>query len=230
MFKIQFPSSDDTSQQPPSKQYRLMVAIAALVVISLLTLSGGSPIEHTVSNGWEGFIWGLADPVIGLDKLAGIVAVGLLSARFVRGVWISLAFVVAAFAGQMIHLFPINILGTEIAISTVSAAIAISTIIFGVILVLPIHPGWMALSLLSVGAGLSQGYADSQTIINADLVTMITYLVGVTLTQTVLIMSAREISKIITKQAINQMFPRTIRWVGLTFCAIGVVFLSNAVI
>jgi urease accessory protein len=223
MFKIPSFASDDTKKLPTSKQYRLMGAIAALVIISLLTSSGGSPIQHTISNAWEGFIWGIAEPVIGLDRLAGIIAIGLLSARFLRGVWISLAFVLAAFLGQIIHLLALNLSGAE-------AAISICTIIFGILLVLPTQIGWLACTILCVMAGLSQGYADGQVITHVDIVIIITYLTGVTLAQTIIIMSAREIGTIITKTAINQILPRTMRWVGLTFCAIGIVFLGNAVI
>jgi urease accessory protein len=161
--------------------------------------------------------------VIGLDKLAAIIAVGLLSAKYLRGVWISIAFVLAAFIGQIIHLSSLNLSGAEV-------TIAICTIIFGVILVLPTQIGWLACTILSIFAGLSQGYADSQTIISADMVTTITYLIGVTLTQAVILMSVRQISTMISKNPINQILPRTIRWVGLTFCAIGIVFLGNAVI
>jgi urease accessory protein len=62
-----------------------MGAMAVLVLISLWTSSGGAPIPHTVSNSWEGFIWGIGYPVISLSRLAGILALALLSARFVRG-------------------------------------------------------------------------------------------------------------------------------------------------
>lgn len=223
MFKTAFSVSDGTHKVPASKQYRLMGAIATLVLISLITSSGGAPIEHTISNGWEGFIWGIAEPVIGLDRLAGIVAVGLLSARFVGGFWTSLSFVLSALAGQVIHLASLNIPGAEI-------TIAICTIIFGVILFLPTQIGWLACTIIGILAGLSQGYADSQAIINVDMFTMITYLIGVSLAQAVIIMSAREIGKNISQTAVNQILPRTIRWVGLTFCAIGIVFLGNAVI
>jgi urease accessory protein len=223
MFKTVLSVSDGTNQVPTSKQYRLMGAIAILVLISLITSSGGAPIEHTISNGWEGFIWGIAQPVISLDQLAGIVAVGLLSARFISGFWTGIFFVLAAVFGQVIHLASLNLPGAEI-------TIAICTIIFGVILFLPTQIGWLACTIIGILAGLSQGYANSQAIINVDMFTMITYLIGVTLAQAVIILSAREIGKNITPTAVNQLLPKTIRWVGLTFCAIGIVFLGNAVI
>ena len=77
MFKNSRLVASESSNLLTSKQQRLLGAIALLVVISLLTSAGGSPIEHNVSSTWEGFIWGIADPVISLDRFAGIVALGL---------------------------------------------------------------------------------------------------------------------------------------------------------
>jgi urease accessory protein len=227
MFKTTLSVSDGTNAVPTSQQYRLMGAIAALILISLITSSGGSPMKHTISNCWEGFIWGIADPVIGLDRLAGIVAVGLLSARFVRGAWIGLAFVFAAFLGQIIHLGSLNLPAIAPAMEI---AIAFFSIIFGIIFLLPTQISWLACTVLSVIAGLFHGYADSQAIIGAQISTMATYLLGVSLTQTAIVLSARKIGIIFTKQASKQVFHKTIRWVGLTFCTIGVVFFANAVI
>ncbi|TAE59571.1 MAG: hydantoin utilization protein [Nostocales cyanobacterium] len=230
MFKIASSVFDNRGEIPSSKQFRLMVAIASLVVISLLTSAGGTPIQHSISNPWEGFIWGIAEPVIGLDKLAGVVVVGILSAILSSGIWITVAFVLAALFGQIIHLSALNILDTLVSITTVNIAIAICTIIFGSILILFQQKSWLICTILAVVAGLSQGYVDSQVIINVDVVTTLTYIVGVTLTQTVLILSAREISTKFSKKAVNQTINRSIRWVGLTFCAIGIVFLGNVLI
>ncbi|AFZ56383.1 HupE/UreJ family protein [Anabaena cylindrica FACHB-243] len=226
MFKIALSTSSDSGNPPISKQYRLLGGIAALILISLLSSSGGAPVQHTISNCWEGFIWGIADPVIGLDRLAAIVAIGLLSAKFARGIWISVSFLLAAFCGQLIHLCQLNLPGAEI-------VLAICTITFGVILVLPTPNSRLACILIgaiSAIAGLSQGYVDSQAILGAEMVTLVLYVIGVTLTQTVIVMSARKIGVIISKATINQIFPKTIRWIGLTFSAVGIVFLGNAVI
>ncbi|MEA5554760.1 HupE/UreJ family protein [Anabaena cylindrica UHCC 0172] len=226
MFKIALSTSSDSGKPPISREYRLLGGIAALILISLLSSSGGAPVQHTISNCWEGLIWGIADPVIGLNRLAGIVAIGLLSAKFAGGIWIIGSFLLAAFCGQLIHLCQLNVPGAEI-------VLAICTIVFGVILVLPTPNSRLAciiISAISAIAGLSQGYVDSQAILGAETLTLVVYIAGVTLTQTVIVMSARKVGTIISKAAINQMFPKTIRWIGLTFCAIGIVFLGNAVI
>jgi urease accessory protein len=133
--------ASESSNLLTSKQQRLLGSIAILVVISLLTSAGGSPIEHNVSNIWEGFIWGIADPVISLDRFAGIVALGLFSARFTRGNWLNITFVIAAICGQLINLSPVILPAPAI-------AIAICTIALGVMLVTPIPIHWLAIALL----------------------------------------------------------------------------------
>ena len=210
MFKNSRPVSSEFGNLPTSKQQRLLGAIAVLVVISLLTSAGGSPIEHNVSSAWEGFIWGIADPVISLDRFAGIVALGLFSARFVRGSWLNLIFVIAAICGQLINLSPVILPAPAI-------VIAICTIALGLMLVTPIPINWLAIAILSATAGIFQGYADATFIIGAEIFTVVTYVIGVTLTQAVIIMSAREISVIFGINEVNQILPKMtepshIRW------------------
>ena len=223
MFKNSPLVASESSNSLTSKQQRLLGAIAILVAISLLTSAGGSPIEHNVSTTWEGFIWGIADPVISLDRFAGIVALGLFSARFARGNWLNITFVMAAICGQLINLSPVILPGPAI-------AIAICIIALGVMLVtaIPIH--WLAIALLSATAGIFQGYSDATSIIGAETLTMITFVISVAFSQAVIIMSVRKIGVNFGINEINQILPKIIRFAGLVFCAIGIVFLGYSVI
>ena len=223
MFKNSQLVASESSNLLTSKQQRLLGAIAILVVISLLTSAGGSPIEHNVSSTWEGFIWGIADPVISLDRFAGIVALGLFSARFTRGNWLNITFVIAAICGQLINLSPVILPAPAI-------AIAICTIALGIMLVTPIPIHWLAIALLSATAGIFQGYSDATSILGAETFTMINFVISVAFTQTVIIMSARKIGVNFGINEINQIFPKIIRFAGLVFCAIGIVFLGYSVI
>ena len=203
--------------------HRHIGAIAALILISLLSSLSGIPDHHTISNCWEGFLWGLADPVIGLDCLVGIVAIGLLSSVSVRGAVIAGCFVLAAVLGIVIHLFQLNLLGTEI-------AIAISTIVFGTMLMMPNQPNFMVLALVGVSAGLFQGYADAESIIGAGMIPLVAYILGITLTLFAVAMSAREIGVAMGMGEINRILPWKISIAGFGLCAIGIVFLSNSII
>ena len=203
--------------------HRHIGAIAVLILISLLSSLSGTPDRHTISNCWEGFIWGLADPVIGLDCLVGIVAIGLLSSAFARGAAIAGSFVLASVLGIVIHLFQLNIPGTEI-------AIAISTIIFGTMLMMPNQPNFIVLALVGISAGLFQGYANAESIIGAGMMPVVAYILGITLTLFVVAMSAREIGIAMGMGEINRILPWKISLAGFALCAIGIVFLSNSII
>ncbi|MBD2522619.1 HupE/UreJ family protein [Nostoc sp. FACHB-133] len=198
-------------------------AIAALILISLLSSWSGTPDSHTITTWWEGFLWGLADPVIALDCLVGIVAIGLLSSMFVRGAAIAGYFVLAAILGIVIHLFQLNFPGIEI-------AIAISTIVFSTMLMMPNQPNFVVLALMGISAGLFQGYTLADSIIGAGMLPLIAYIVGMTLTLFVVAMSAREIGGAMGMGEINRTLPWKISIAGFAFCAIGIVFLSNSMI
>ncbi|MEH2359959.1 HupE/UreJ family protein [Nostoc sp.] len=203
--------------------HRHIGAIAALILISLLSSLSGTPVKHTISNYWEGFLWGLADPVISLNCLVGIIAIGLLSSVFVRGAVIAGCFVLAAVLGIVIHLFQLNLPGTEI-------ALAISTILFGTMLMMPNQPNLIVLALVGISAGLFQGYADAESIIGAGMIPLIAYILGITLTLFVVAMSAREIGVAMGMREINRILPWKMSITGFAFCAIGIVFLSNSII
>ncbi|MHC5728116.1 MAG: HupE/UreJ family protein [Nostoc sp.] len=205
-------------------RHRHIGAIAVLILISLLSSLSGTPDRHTISNCWEGFLWGLADPVISLDCLIGILAIGLLSSVFVRGAaTITGGFVFAAVLGIIIHLFQLNFPGTEI-------AIAICTIVFGTMLMIPNQPNFIVLALMGVSAGLFQGYADAESIIGAGIIPIIAYILGITLTLFVVAMSAREIGTAMGMGEINRILPWKMSIAGFAFCAIGIVFLRNSII
>ncbi|MCC5666635.1 HupE/UreJ family protein [Nostoc sp. CHAB 5784] len=211
--------------------HRHIGAIAVLILISLLSSLSGTPDRHTISNCWEGFLWGLADPVIGLDCLVGIVAIGLLSSVFVRGAAIAGCFVLAAILGIVINLFQLNLPGIEIAFAeSVGAAIAISTIVFSTMLMMPNQPNFIVLALVGVSAGLFQGYADAESIIGAGMMPLIAYILGMTLTLFAVAMSAREIGSAMGMGEIDRILPWKISIAGFAFCAIGIVFLSNSII
>lgn len=191
-------------------QHRHIGAIAALVLISLLSSLSGLPVHHAISNCWEGFLWGIAQPVINLDHLASLVAIGLISSLIPHGTLIAASFVIATVFGTIIHLFPLNFTSAEI-------AIALTTITFGAMLVISPQRNWVALALVAAIAGLFHGYADSESIIGTGIIPLVAYVLGVTLTQYVVAMSAREI---------KPLLPSKIRFTGLAFCALGMMFLS----
>ncbi|MEH2284304.1 MAG: HupE/UreJ family protein [Nostoc sp.] len=224
MFKTKLSESRTSGELNTSKfMDRHVGAIAALILISLLSSLSGTPFDHTISNGWEGFLWGLADPVISLNCLVGIVAIGLLSSVFIRGAAIAGCFVVATVLGIVIHIFQLDLPGTEI-------AIAISTIVFGTMLMMPNQLNFLVLALVGISAGLFQGYANAESIIGAGMISVAAYILGITLTLFAVAISAREIGVAMGMGEINRTLPWKMSLAGFALCAIGIVFLSNSLI
>lgn len=194
--------------------HRHIRAIASLILISLLSSLSGTPHHHLIANSWEGFLWGMADPVMSLECLVSVVAIGLFSGGISRGAFIAASFVFAAIVGTVIHLFPLNLPGAEI-------AIAISIIVFSAMLVISNQLNWVILASLGAIAGFFHGYAHGESLIGAEIVPLVTYVLGITLTYYVIAMSVREIHPVLRSK---------IRFAGLTFCAVGMVFLHNSII
>jgi urease accessory protein len=206
-------------------------AIAVLILISLLSSLSGTPADHAISNSWEGFIWGIANPVVSLNCLVGIIAIGLLSAIFVRGALIIGFFNLAAVLGIVIHLFQLNLPGTEIAIAqSVGIAIAICTIILATMLMMPNQLNFIVIALMGVSVGLFQGYAHGQSITGVGTIPLIAYILSITLTQVAVAVSVREIGTVMGMGEINQILPWKISIAGFSLCAIAIVFLSHSII
>ncbi|MHC5742280.1 MAG: HupE/UreJ family protein [Nostoc sp.] len=224
MFKTKLSESRTWGELNTSKfMARHIGAIAALILISLLSSLSGTPFEHTISNAWEAFVWGLADPVISLNCLVGIVAIGLLSSVFVRGAAIAGCFIFATVLGIVMHLYQLNLPGTEI-------AIAISTIVFGTMLMMPNQLNFLVLALMGISAGLFQGYANAESITGAEMISVAVYILGITLTLLTVAMSAREIGVGMGMGELKRILPWKISLAGFALCAIGIVFLSNSLI
>lgn len=200
--------------------HRHIGAIASLILISLLSSGSGLSLHHTISNVWDGFLWGIADPVLHLDILANIVGIGLISTGMVHGAIVSVCFVLATFLGLSTHLLQFSLPGAEI-------AIAIFCLVFGVMLITSHRFNSVIVVMLVAIAGLFQGYIASQAINKTEIVPLFTYLLGMAITQYVLVTSTREVGNILTKETIFAHIHTIIRFLGFAIAAIGVVFCGN---
>jgi urease accessory protein len=193
-------------------QHRQMGAIAALILISLLSALSGLSLHHQITNSWDGFLWGVADPVLHFDSLARILGIGLISTGIVHGSFITMSFVLASVLGVLTHLSTFHLPGAEI-------AIAIFTIGFGAILVMPHRPNWLIVVVLGAIAGLLQGYVSGQAINEIDIISLLTYTLGFSLTQYAVATS--------TTRLFKDTLSTMIRFAGFAFIAIGFVFCGN---
>lgn len=198
----------------------------ALATLGLFTLAPAALAHHPLdgrlpANLFEGFMSGLAHPVIGLDHFVFVIAAGLLAALSRQGIMIPVAFVVAGLAGTGIHLQNLDLPAPEFFISA-------SVLLFGVLLALKRSPNWQIVAGLAAVAGIFHGYAYGEAIVGADMTPMVAYLTGFTVIQLVVSLSAGAVGRMVIKR--HQMPELPLRFAGFAICGFGAAFLSSIIV
>ncbi len=146
--------------------------------------TGGNPVTSPV----DGFLSGVAHPVIGIDHLVMIVAIGVLAAAMRPGFLLFAVFVLAAMGGTSLHLLGMYLPGSE-------AFVSLSVLAVGVLLALRKTPNRaLVLAICAVG-GLLHGYAYAEAIFGAEPASLVAYLAGFTVVQLTVAAVAYAIAK-----------------------------------
>lgn len=177
----------------------------------------------TPVNFFEGFISGLAHPIIGLDHFAFIVAVGLLATlRNKLGILIPLAFTIATGLGTIIHLQSIDLPVPEI-------IIALSVLTIGIVLSLQKKSNLLLSIALIAISGIFHGFAYGEAIFGAETTPLGAYLLGFMVIQ----LAVSGISFYVGGLTINNINKNSflaLRFAGCVIAGIGITFLSNALL
>jgi urease accessory protein len=197
----------------------LPCTIALLLVTSVPALAHHPLDGRTPGSFLEGFLSGLAHPLIGPDHFTFVVAIGLLAAIQRQGLLILIAFILSAMLGTGLHLVGLNLPGAEL-------LIAGSILLFGLLLSLKESPNTLLVTALAAIAGVFHGYAYGESIFGATLVPLLAYLIGFTVIQMVISMGVFAIAKGLMRQNGAQTGLSSIRSAGLVICGMGVAFLS----
>ncbi|MDS3859719.1 HupE/UreJ family protein [Thermosynechococcaceae cyanobacterium BACA0444] len=203
-------------------------ALAVLISVLLLTATPASA-HHGMggrmpSTFFEGFISGIAHPLIGLDHFAFIVAIGLLGAIKRQGILIPISFVLTAMLGTGAHLAGINFPGVELFVSG-------SILLFGILLVIKDSPNTGVIAGLSAVAGLFHGYAYGESIFGAEMTPLLAYLIGFTVVQLFVSLLAFRVGKAtILRREAELQSPAKLRSAGLVICGVGLAFFASQVI
>lgn len=191
--------------------------ITALPVLAHHPLGGKTP-----STFLEGFLSGLGHPVLGLDHLVFVIAVGLLTAALGRQLIMPIAFVVASMLGTGIHLLSIDLPLPELVISA-------SVLVFGVLLALKERPQNSVVTVLALIAGLFHGFAYGEAIFGAEMGPLAAYLLGFAVIQLAIAAGAYQAGK--------QLFQQTpessglgLRFAGFIICGVGGTFISTFIL
>jgi urease accessory protein len=192
-----------------------------LVCISLLLFATPASAHHpfggvTPQNALQGFLSGLGHPVIGLDHLAFVIAIGLLAAQLGQ-VWLPVGFLAAALLGTTLHVQGVNLPLTEI-------VVAASVLTLGGLLAFkPALNPWAVMGLGAI-AGLFHGYAYGEAIIGAGMSSLVAYMVGFTLIQLAIALAAYRVGQTLLNSLPEQ--PR-LRFAGWAIAGMGFAFLGT---
>ena len=214
------------------KKYRnkavLLSAITTFFLLGSLLIKSSALAHHPngsqiPSTFAQGFISGLGHPVIGIDHLFFVIAIGLLAALADKlGMIIPLAFIVTTAIGTGIHLQSFDL-------PVVEVIIAASVLLMGVFLARNNQTSLFLLTIASAIAGIFHGYAYGESIVGAEVTTLGGYLLGFCLIQLGISVIAFYIAKSLIKRPIKS--PRlSLRFAGFVLCGIGFTFLSNAIL
>lgn len=155
---------------------RLGVAIAGLMA-GVGSAAAHHPIGGvTPSTFLEGFLSGIGHPVIGIDHLAFIIAIGIAAAYASGGFGIIAAFIAASTVGVLAHIVELNV-------PLVEPLVATSVIVAGAALAAGMtsaRSGWLVLAVI---AGLFHGYAFGETAVGAERTVIGAYLIGLAMIQ-----------------------------------------------
>jgi urease accessory protein len=200
-----------------------------IMFLSSLLLLLSQPVwAHHVMGGMmpqtflQGLLSGFGHPMIGLDHLAFIIGVGLLSLRFKQRHLLPLAFVAATLAGTGVHLLLINLPAVEL-------CIAISVVIMGILLITDARLPLALTAALFALAGLFHGYAYGESIVGAETSPLLAYLLGFGLIQYAIAVATM---RVVTMLSMSSRFRESfwLRTGGGAVAAVGAVFLLAQVV
>ncbi|MBW4529029.1 MAG: HupE/UreJ family protein [Phormidium tanganyikae FI6-MK23] len=206
-------------------QTKLLIALP----IAVLLLFASPAMAHhpmggaTPSNFLEGFLSGLAHPLIGVDHFAFIIAIGLLAVVKRQRMLIPMAFVLAAMVGTGLHFLGFNLAGIELLVSG-------SILLFGILLTQKDDLKTTTVVGFSTIAGVCHGYAYGEAIFGAQMTPMLAYLAGFTCIQLVVATISFKLGKVLLQRSEQPRFPASLRSAGLVICGVGGSFLFSQVV
>jgi urease accessory protein len=156
---------------------RPALALVAATAFPTLAHAHHAMGKATPSNLFEGFVSGLAHPVIGIDHLLFVLAVGAVCYAFRRGAGTVTAFLVATLVGAALHYGSMTVPYAE-------AWVAASLVLAGVMLLrVSPSPATVLVPAFFALAGLAHGYAYGEAIVGAEPTALAAYLAGFTVIQ-----------------------------------------------
>ncbi len=169
----------------------MTVRLLGILVGGALALASGPSLAHhpmggaTPTTAIQGLLAGLAHPVIGLDHLAFVVGIGILSAFVHRGWLFPAVFLGFGAVGTAIHLGNVGVPAAEILVGITVLLMACAVLFRRQVPV-------AVLGVLCGLGGLAHGYALAESIAGAEPSPLGFYLAGLAVVQLAISLLVRE--------------------------------------
>lgn len=200
---------------------RMQGVVRSMVLAAGALASGPAVAHHVMDNQlpvtfMQGLLSGLGHPVIGMDHLAAIVAVGALASLHRRGALLAVGFVLVVLAGAALQAASVSLPHGE-------ALVALTVMALGALLVFGRTP-MAAVVAVAVVAGLVHGYMLGESITGAERTPLAAYFIGLAVIQSAVALGAMLAAKALTRQVGSQ----SLRLAGTAVLLVGAIFLSVA--
>ena len=196
-----------------------------LLTLTLASLVAATPaLAHHPMGGMtpttfvQGLLSGLGHPVIGLDHLAALIGVGLVSSRFARGLTLPAFWVVAMAAGVGLHVMSADLPYAE-------ALVALSVVAIGIAATVRTTLPYALTAALFAAGGAVHGYALGESIVGAETTPLAAYLVGLVVVQTLLTTGIAFAARLVAKGSLAAP-SLSFRLAGLAVAVMGAAFLA----
>jgi urease accessory protein len=196
------------------------------LIALLAAMAAGEPaLAHHVMGGQmptsfaQGLLSGLGHPIIGVDHLAAVIAVGCLAATQQRGVLLVVGYVAAMAIGAAAHVGEAGVAGAEI-------FVALSVVALGLVLLRKRSLRVDIAIALFAFAGLVNGYALGETIAGAEVSPLSAYFLGLALIQSAIGLGVMAGFRAFLAAA---MKPMASRLVGACVVGVGLVVLVQQI-
>ncbi len=205
----------------------MSVKIIGLALILALSFAIEPAFAHHVVGGkmpvtfMDGLLSGLGHPIIGLDHLAAIIAIGCLAATERRGEWLIAGYVIAMMIGVAAHIGEATVDGAEY-------FVAASVILLGAVLFRREPPRLDIAIALFAFAGLVHGYALGESIAGAERTPLYAYFIGLAAIQAAVALAAMYGTRMLAARASGNA--AVIRVLGAVVVGIGVAVLVQQIV
>ena len=198
---------------------RLTLAVGSLA-LTTLPASAHHPLGgETPGNFVDGLLSGIGHPIVGIDHLAFVIAVGIAATFTARPILMPLAFVIATMAGTLLHL-------ASIGLPLVEVIIAASVATLGALLLSGRSVPTGLFAAIFAFAGLFHGHAYGEAVFGAEATPVIAYLLGFGLVQWAIAVGAGLVLGRGSRLATG-MTDATARLSGAMIAGAGVLLLSD---